>query len=114
MEWIPPLRNSDFPYEMDPSWLNPFFKEFRSSWVGFVYKQAVVTASSSPQCWFRSSTVCPGLSGEGLEENECQPHPWVTVGRKLQQKDGASNAHRDFCEGLEGKEQQLKSWMCEV
>lgn len=80
------------------------------SWADFVYKQAVLTASSSPQCCFRSSRVCPGLSGVKALGNI----PGSLWGENCSKQNGASKAHRDFCKGLEGKEQQLKGWLCEV
>lgn len=85
------------------------------SWVGFVYKQTVLTACCSPQCWFRSSRLCPGLSGvKDLGKMSASYIPGSLWGENCSKRDGASKVHRDFCKGLEGKEQQLKSWMCEV
>lgn len=85
------------------------------SWAGFVYKQAVLTASSSPQRWLRSNGVCPGLSGvKALGKMSVSHIPGSLWGENSSKRDGASKAHGDFCKGLKGKEQQLKSWLCEV
>lgn len=79
-------------------------------WVGFVYKQAVLTASSSPQGWFRSSRVCPGLSGmKALREKSSSHIRGSLWGENCSKRDGASKVHRDFYKGPEGKEERLKA-----